>query len=415
MCVTKRTSKENWLMTVVTQILDRMSGVAKPQRKFLLTLFVTMLVTRTRINFLNLSRHSSLHEKTYRRHFRKSFAFVSFNRTAIARAVPDENTTLFAQDASFSAKSGKQTYGLDHFWNGCAARAERGLEVSLISIVDVEQNQAFALSAEQTAPLLEIKKQGKTRTRIDFYLEHLQRTAPYFPLSVTCGVFDGFYAKLKFVDGVCALGYQVVSKLRSDADLLYLYDGPQKKRGRRRQFDGKVDFQDLSRWELIATDGPHITLYTLVVWSVSLKRRIRAVVAVNRKEQEKPRYVVLFSTDTSLSATNIFRFYKARFQIEFIFRDAKQFAGFSDCQARDKEALHFHFNASVTVVNVARIMAQEAQKTEAKLVFSMTSVKQRFFNEHLLNLFIDRLALDQTAVKNHPQFEYLRNYAAIAA
>ena len=402
-------------MTVVTQILDRMSGVAKPQRKFLLTLFVTMLVTRTRINFLNLSRHSSLHEKTYRRHFRKSFAFVSFNRTAIARAVPDENTTLFAQDASFSAKSGKQTYGLDHFWNGCAARAERGLEVSLISIVDVEQNQAFALSAEQTAPLPEIKKHGKTCTRIDFYLEHLQRTAPYFPPSVTSGVFDGFYAKLKFVDGVCALGYQVVSKLRSDADLLYLYDGPQKRRGRRRQFDGKVDFQNLSRWELIATDGPHITLYTLGVWSVSLKRRIRAVVAVNRKEQEKPRYVVLFSTDTSLSATNIFRFYKARFQIEFIFRDAKQFAGFSDCQARDKEALHFHFNASVTVVNVARIMAQEAQKTDAKLVFSMTSVKQRFFNEHLLNLFIDRLALDQTAVKNHPQFEYLRNYAAIAA
>ena len=402
-------------MTVVTQILDRMSGVAKPQRKFLLTLFVTMLVTRTRINFLNLSRHSSLHEKTYRRHFRKSFAFVSFNRAAIARAVPDENTTLFAQDASFSAKSGKQTYGLDHFWNGCAARAERGLEVSLISIVDVERNQAFALSAEQTAPLPEIKKHGKTRTRIDFYLEHLQRTAPYFPLSVTSGVFDGFYAKLKFVNGVCALGYQVVSKLRSDADLLYLYDGPQKRRGRRRQFDGKVDFQNLSRWELIATDGPHITLYTLVVWSVSLKRRIRAVVAVNRKEQEKPRYVVLFSTDTSLSATNIFRFYKARFQIEFIFRDAKQFAGFSDCQARDKEALHFHFNASVTVVNVARIMAQEAQKTDAKLVFSMTSVKQRFFNEHLLNLFIDRLALDQTAVKNHPQFEYLRNYAAIAA
>lgn len=402
-------------MTVVAQILDRMSGVAKPQRNFLLTLFVTMLVTRTRINFLNLSRHSSLHEKTYRRHFRQSFAFVSFNRTAIARAVPDEHTTLFAQDASFSAKSGKHTYGLDHFWNGCAARAEKGLEVSLISIVDVERNQAFALSAEQTAPQPEIKKQEKTHTRIDFYLEHLKRTAPYFPRSVTYGVFDGFYAKLKFVDGVCALGYQVVSKLRSDADLLYLYEGAQKPRGRRRQFDGKVNFQDLSRWEQIATDEPHVTLYTLVVWSVSLKRRIRVVVAINRKEKEKPRFVVLFSTDTELAATDIFRFYKARFQIEFIFRDAKQFAGFSDCQARDKEALHFHFNASVAVVNVARLMAQEEQKTDATLVFSMTSVKQRFFNEHLLNLFIDKLALDQTAVKNHPQFEYLRNYAAIAA
>src|SRR5215213_2638401 len=219
MCVTKRTSKENWLMTVVAQILDRMSEIAKPQRKFLLSLFVTMLVTRTRINFLNLSRHSSLHEKTYRRQFRKPFAFVSFNQSSIARAVPETATKLFAQDASFSAKSGKKTYGLDHFWNGCEARAEKGLEVSLISIVDVEANQSFALSAEQTRPQPETKrteqtpKTEQTPTRIDFYLEHLKRTARYFPASVKYGVCDGFYAKLKFVDGVCALDFHVVSKL----------------------------------------------------------------------------------------------------------------------------------------------------------------------------------------------------------
>ncbi len=49
-------------MTIVAEILDCLSGITKPQRKFLLTLFATMLVTRTRLNFLNLSRHSSLHE-----------------------------------------------------------------------------------------------------------------------------------------------------------------------------------------------------------------------------------------------------------------------------------------------------------------------------------------------------------------
>ncbi len=402
-------------MTVVAQILDRMSGIAKPQRKFLLSLFVTMLVTRTRINFLNLSRHSSVHEKTYRRHFRKPFAFVSFNQSSIARAVPPANTKLFAQDASFSAKSGKHTYGLDHFWSGCAARAERGLEVSLISIVDVEANQGFALSAEQTRPQPEKQRTEKTPTRIDFYLEHLQRTAQYFPAEVKYGVCDGFYAKRKFVDGVCALNYQVVSKLRSDAQLLYLYEGEQKQRGRRRKFAGRVNVHDLSRFEKIETDESKITLYTLVVWSVSLKRAVRVVIVVNSKDQAKPRYAVLCSTDTELSAADIFRFYKARFQIEFLFRDAKQFAGFSDCQARDKEALHFHFNASVALVNLARIMAQEEQNTDERLVFSMSSIKQRFFNEHLLNLIISKLALDQTAVKSHPQFEYLRNYAAIAA
>jgi len=402
-------------MTIVAEILDCMSGITKPQRKFLLTLFAAILVTRTRLNFVNLSRHSAVHEKTFRRHFRQPFAFVSFNQSAIARAVPDQNTPLFAQDASFSSKSGKQTYGLDQFWNGCASRAERGLEVSLISILDVEAHQSFALSAEQTPPQPEIKKHAKTATRIDFYLEHLHRTTCYFPPSVKYGVFDGFYAKLKFVNGVCALGYHVVSKLRSDANLLYLYEGVQGRRGRPRKFDGKVSFTDLRRFAKSAPEQPHITLYTQVVWSVSLQRAIRVVVVVNGKEPDKPRFVVLFSTDTELCATDILRFYKARFHIEFIFRDAKQFAGFSDCQARDQEALHFHFNASVTLVNVARLMAQAEHKTEERMVFSMSSIKQRAFNEHLLNLIISKLALEPTAVINHPQFEYLRNYAAIAA
>ncbi len=121
-------------MTVVTQILDRMSEVAKPQCKFLASLCATMLVTRTRLNFLNLSRHSSVSEKTFRRQFHKPFDFAAFNQASIARVVSDRKIKLFAQDASFSRKSGKHTYGLDTFWNGCAARAERGLEVFLITV-----------------------------------------------------------------------------------------------------------------------------------------------------------------------------------------------------------------------------------------------------------------------------------------
>jgi hypothetical protein len=167
---------------------------------------MTMLVTRGRINFLNLSRHSSLSEKTYRRQFRTEFAFISFNQSAIKQAAPDESIQLFAQDTTFSTKSGKRTYGLDHFWNGSASKAEKGLEVSLISIVYVARNQSLALSAEQTPPRPDLKKAEKTSTRIDFYLQHLQRTAPYFPAEVTCGVMDGFYAKRKFVEGVLKLG-----------------------------------------------------------------------------------------------------------------------------------------------------------------------------------------------------------------
>jgi Transposase DDE domain len=401
-------------MTIVTQILKRIEGIRKPQRKFLLSLFAAILATHSKINFLNLSRHSSLNEKTYRRGFRRQFDFVSFNREAIKNAIAQESQKAFVQDASFSKKRGKKTFGLDKFWNGCASRSEKGLEVSMISIVDLSCNQSFALSVEQTPSLVDLKQKEKEQTRMDFYLQHLQTTAGNFPKDVKIGLFDGFYAKLKFINGVKKLGFEVISKLRCDANLKYLYEGEQKKRGRKRKYDGKVDFQELSRFEKLETDDQAVTLYTLLVWSVSLKRQIRVVVVVKLKEQKKMRYVVLFSTDPELSAKLIFEYYKARFSIEFIFRDAKQFAGFSDCQARDPEALHFHFNASVSSVNLARLLAQEEQKGREKFVFSMSSMKQRWFNDHLLELFISRLELDQTAIKSHPQFETLRNYAAIA-
>lgn len=57
---------------------------------------------------------------------------------------------LAVMDCSFVAKSGKATFGLDRFWNGCANRVEAGLEVSVVGVVDVESEQAYALSAEQT-------------------------------------------------------------------------------------------------------------------------------------------------------------------------------------------------------------------------------------------------------------------------
>jgi hypothetical protein len=50
--------------------------------------------------------------------------------------------------------------------------------------------------------------------------------------------------------------------------------------------------------------------------------------------------------------TEIYRFYKVRFQIEFLFRDAEQFTGLLDCHARCEQSLYFHFNASMTALNL---------------------------------------------------------------
>ena len=53
-------------------------------------------------------------------------------------------------DASFMCKSGHHTEGLAKFWHGAISKAEKGLELSLISVVDMHSNTAYTLDAKQT-------------------------------------------------------------------------------------------------------------------------------------------------------------------------------------------------------------------------------------------------------------------------
>ena len=59
-----------------------------------------------------------------------------------------------------------------------------------------------------------------------------------------------------------------------------------------------------------------------------------------------------------MSAKDIIEYYHTRFQIDFCFRDSKQFTGLNDCQARDLKKLDFAFNVSLASVNIAKVMRQ---------------------------------------------------------
>ena len=139
--------------------------------------------------------------------------------------------------------------------------------------------------------------------------------------------------------------------------------------------------------------------------------RTSLIKTVNQKIQT----ALLFSTDTELSAWEIYRLYKARFQIEFLFRDAKQFTGLLDCQARGQAALHFHFNASMTALNLLKLEDRQLTEGNPRSVISIASWKIRKFNEHLLEHFSSMLGLDFSLIKSSPEFETLCNYGAIAA
>ena len=251
------------------------------------------------------------------------------------------------------------------------------------------------------------------------YLRHLKEVQESLPKAVRYGVFDGAFARKKFVSGVREMGLHVVSKLRCDADLGYLYEGPQNKRGRPRLYDGKVVFNELSRWHSLGEVEEHLHLYTVLAYHRGLKRVVRVVLLLCDEVPAKPRYVLLFSSDEALEGQKVYRFYKARFQMEFLFRDSKQWTGLSDCQARDEKALHFHFNAALSTVNLVKVQEQQHPRQDRRksrnFVFSLASCKQRCYNEHLLDTIIHNLDLEPSWVKSHPCYHDLCNYGAIAA
>ena len=333
------------------------------------------------------------------------------NAQLIDAAVVSQHFQVAVIDASFVPKSGKATYGLDRFYNGKASRAERGLEISMIAVVDVEQAIGYSLSVQQTPAT----STAGERTRVDDYLDHLRATRAALPAAVRYLVGDGFYSKLKWVKGVVALKLDVIGKLRCDANLTYLYDGPQKPKGARRKYDGKVDLTELSRWQAVGQVEDNISLYTAIVWSVNLKQKLRVVYLVNHKHDERLCYALLFSTDIALDAVPLYEAYRARFQIEFIFRDAKQFTGLTDCQVRDSQKLDFHFNASLTALNVAKWEQYQQRNIWEPFVFSMASYKRRKLNQHLLERFIRNLDLDETLIKKHPNYHTLCDYGLLVS
>jgi hypothetical protein len=365
-----------------------------------------------KVNFTNLSRYSDLNEKTYRRHFSETFAFTQFNIELVQAARTPGHSLLAVMDCSFITKSGKNTDGIDYYWNGCHSRVERGLEISVMGLVDVATETAYAVSAQQT---LNSSAFPVEVSRMAQYLYHLQTVRPALPPEVRYLAVDGAYAKQSFVSETVRLNLHLISKLRCDANLRYRYEGVQNRRGRPRKYDGKVDLQDLTRLTFVETVQPKLDLYTVVVWSVAFKRWIRLAYLLDRQDSKKLRFVVLFSTDVEQTAPAIYQFYRLRFQVEFIFRNAKQFTGLQDCQARDAAKLDFQFNASLTALNLALLDAQAQHNGEQPFVFSMASMKRRALMQHLLERFIVELDLEPTVIKSHPNYQNLQNYGMIAA
>ena len=305
------------LRELIAAALKSQANLSKSFQSFFIETMELILTHTGRLNFTQMARCGRSCESRFRQNFRKSFDWLSFNRSFLEST--KGHRIAIAIDPCYISKSGKKTPGIDWFWSGCAAAMKKGLEILGISIVDADAKDSVFLKAEQT---FTDKKRGRkpdcTKGMKDpdsltgWYLRMLNRNCKQLLSICKLIVADAYFSKESFVTGAKTLGFDLISRFRDDVNLKYMYTGPKSgKRGRPQKFAGKVDLKNLDMnvfTEDYTTEGKLVyQMYTAVVGAVSLGCEVRVVlVDYEDAEQKRQTRKVFFSTDTSMSARDIF-------------------------------------------------------------------------------------------------------------
>ena len=394
--------------SLIISMLDKLPNINPWRRDFLIETFILFLSIRGRINFLQLGRYGKYTEQRYRQQFEKSFDFLTFNKELTLSQ--GSGRYVIAFNPSYISKSGKKTPGLSWYWSGCANQAKWGLEIGGLAAIDIDNHTAFHLEAVQT-----LNTDDQTLT--DWYAgvisdrkETLMGISKYL-------VADAWFSKKPFTDQIVALEMHLISRLRDDADLKYLYRGPiTGKKGRPRKYDGKIIIKDINKeYFTFISEDEESSVYAAEVYSKSLKRNIMLVHVTYPKANGKDACKLNFSTDVSMDPSDVLLYYHSRFQIEFLYRDGKQHTGLNDSQARSENKLHFQFNASLTSINIAKAIHWLSIPKEERGAFSMSDIKTMNHNTLLLKRFIDVFGIRPYSTKNQNYVKELILYGTMAA
>jgi hypothetical protein len=376
------------------------------RKNFIINALICFSSIKGKINFLQMERFSDKCEQYFRINFENKFNFQDFNLTMIKERITE---CIVAFDPSYILKSGKKTYGLGMYWSGCASRTKWGLDICGFAAVDIAVNTAFHLNAIQTP-------KSKDTNLLHYYCQIIKENYLYFKELTSYLVADSFFAKSQVVQTVTSLGMHFISRLRDDSVLFYLNREPKTgKRGAPKKYAGRVKTTEPDmNFFTLCYNSTELKVYNAIVYCKAFEQNINLSIAVFYKNQKEMARKLYFSTDLGMDGMKIVSYYRSRFQIEFLYRDAKQHCGLEDCQARSQNKLYFHFNAALTSVNLAKIHWLDTRKSDADS-FSMANFKTLCNNRLLLNRFFSVFAINPNSAKNQRKIKELYNYGLIAA
>jgi putative transposase len=312
---------------------------------------------------------------------------------------PDD-VYLLAGDETVVTKSGKHTPALDRFFASLYGKPVPGLAFLALSLISTRQPRSFPIALEQVVRSAEEKaashakaakpttkrKPGRPKgsttkakttlelspelTRIhSLILALMRRIGGVLALSYL--VLDGHFGNPAALQMALACQLQLICKLRSDSALYLPYDGSYAGRGPRRIYGDKLNPRAIPERHLCQTSvDKHIEtrIYQVEARHKTFAQPLNVVclVKTNLKTHAQA-HVLLFSSDLALAFDKVLDYYCLRFQLEFTFRDAKQYWGLEDFMTTHPTRLENAANLSLFMVNLVERVLRDVRREQPEM------------------------------------------------
>jgi putative transposase len=312
------------------------------------------------------------------------------------------DTYLLVGDETVVTKAGKHTHGLDRFFSSLYGKAIPGVSFFALSLVSVQERHAYPIGVEQivrdeaekvaSKAKAEAKKKGtgspkgkrgrpkgsKNKNKAEVVLSPeliriknmviglLQRIAGC--LSLNYLVMDGHFGNNNALVMTRSAGLHLISKLRCDSKLYLPYEGPHTGPGAPRQYGDRLVYRALPAQYLKSTVVKHnikTDIYQMKLLHKDFCQALNVVIIVKTNQRTGAcAHVCLFSSDLDLAYEKLIDYYSLRFQIEFNFRDAKQFWGLEDFMNITPTAVTNAASLSLFMVNFSHRLLRSFRQTD---------------------------------------------------
>ena len=375
---------------------------------------LALLVMTGRVTMLGIARWAGKggSYRTVQRFFYTvipwAMVFWLFFRQHLCR--PDD-VYILAGDEVVVPKAGKKTHGLDRFFSGLYEKVIAGLSFFTLSLVNTREKRSYPIRVEQVVRTEAEKAARKAKAKRKSGQKSVAKGKPGRPkgsqpknkaavtlspeleriktmvkaqLELMAGwiqvqylALDGHFGNNPALQMVRQCGLHLISKLRSDSALYFRYDGPYQGRGPRRKYGDKINYRNIPAQYLKQTtveDGIETRIYQAEMLHKEVSQPLNIVIIAKTNLQTGAwAHVVLFSSDLDLSYDQIIDYYSLRFQIEFNFRDAKQYYGLDDFMNVQETAVTNAANLSLFMVNLVAVLRRNFRQTQPD--FSILDLK----------------------------------------